>query len=38
MVGSKYADGATEDQIKIMTLEELLPYSFGPEELEKPRL
>src|ERR1700761_5844851 len=25
------------DHVRTVTLEELLPYSFGPEELDKPR-
>lgn len=25
------------DRVKKVTLEELLPYSFGPEDLERPR-
>ena len=26
------------DRVKVMTLEELLPYSFGPEDLDLPRV
>lgn len=47
MVGSNFPADTTEAQVeqmvkegemvKVMTLGELLPMSFGPEELEMPR-
>lgn len=37
MLGVNHENGSAKDQVKIMTLGELLPYSFGPEKLEEPR-
>jgi cytidine deaminase len=39
MVSAEYGktSEAGKDKYKEVTLGELLPYSFGPEDLEKPR-
>jgi cytidine deaminase len=40
MVASSWTESdvdGDESKIKIMTLKELLPMSFGPEDLERPR-
>jgi cytidine deaminase len=37
MVSAHYTPDNASETVKAVTLGEILPYSFGPEELELPR-
>ncbi|KAF8600529.1 cytidine deaminase [Ceratobasidium sp. AG-I] len=37
MVSSNYTPENASETVKSVALEEILPYSFGPEDLERPR-
>ncbi|KAG8742848.1 hypothetical protein FRC10_000827 [Ceratobasidium sp. 414] len=37
MASSNYTPETASETVKVLTLEEILPYSFGPEDLERPR-
>jgi cytidine deaminase len=38
LVHGDWTKEANDEKIKFVTLEELLPYSFGPEDLKLPRI
>ncbi|KAG9096944.1 hypothetical protein FRC06_008167 [Ceratobasidium sp. 370] len=37
MASSNYTPETASETVKILTVDEILPYSFGPEDLERPR-